>query len=274
MNPTLSNEVDIQSSTESESVSDLQKRIKVASFNIQTGIDTSNYRQYITRSWQHLLPSGKKESNLDRIADVLRPFDVVGLQEVDGGGARSQFTAQTEYLAHKAGFDHWHHQINRKIGPLAFQSNGLISQLKPHFIHNLKLPGFPGRGAVLVRFGHDQNGLHLCTLHLALGKRARHRQMLFISKIIRDLPHVILMGDLNCEPDTPEMEALLNSTHLCKPEYQLNTFPSWRPHRKLDHILVTPGLKVENLRVLKFACSDHLPIAMDITLPEDISLAA
>jgi endonuclease/exonuclease/phosphatase family metal-dependent hydrolase len=40
----------------------------------------------------------------------------------------------------------------------------------------------------------------------------------------------------------------------------------------LDHILVTPDIRVDRLRALNFPCSDHLPIAMDITLPDSVRL--
>lgn len=251
-----------------------KRRLKLASFNIQTGIHTTSYRQYITRSWQHVWPTGRRFINLERIADFLRPFDLVGLQEVDGGGARSHYIVQTEYLAYRGGFDYWHNQINRRFGTLALHSNGLLSRLKPSFIHEYQLPGLPGRGALIVRFGDTKDALHLCILHLALSRRARLRQIGFVSELLYGLPYVVLMGDLNCEPHTPEMRKLIASTQLFDPLPELNTFPSWRPQRKLDHILVTPGLQVEHVQVLNFTCSDHLPIAMDIALPASLSMAA
>jgi endonuclease/exonuclease/phosphatase family metal-dependent hydrolase len=52
----------------------------------------------------------------------------------------------------------------------------------------------------------------------------------------------------------------------------MHTFPSWRPQRNIDHILVTPTLQVDNARVLNYSLSDHLPIEMEITLPEPVRL--
>lgn len=250
------------------------RRLKLASFNIQTGISTASYRDYITGGWRHLWPSQKRLPNLNRIAHLLRPFDIVGLQEVDGGGARSHNIIQTQYLAEHAGFPHWHNQVNRRIGNLALHSNGLLSRLKPDAVHDYKLPGLPGRGALLARFGRlGKPALYLCVLHLALGQRARLRQLAFVSDLIEDLPYVIVMGDLNCEPHSPELKLLTRSTQLADPAHEIRTFPSWRPHRMLDHILVTPGLKVEHVHAINFACSDHLPIAMDVQLPENLDLA-
>lgn len=243
--------------------------LRVASFNIQTGISTTSYREYITGSWRHVWPSSKRLPNLNRIAHLLRPFDLVGLQEVDGGGARSHHIVQTQYLAEQAGFAFWHNQVNRRFGNIALHSNGLLSRMRPDFVHDYKLPGLPGRGALLVRYGKDPiQSLYLCIAHLALSQRARLRQIRFVSELIRDFPHLILMGDLNCEPNSPELQLLTASTHLCDPMCELKTFPSWRPQRMLDHILVTPSLTVGNIRVLDLTCSDHLPIAMDVRLPD------
>ncbi len=110
-------------------------------------------------------------------------------------------------------------------------------------------------------------------LHLALSKRARLAQLCFVAELINEFKHVIVMGDLNCQPHSPEMSYLFNNTRLCLPEHGLKTFPSWRPARKIDHILVTPTLEVDNAHVLNYLFSDHLPLAMDILLPEGMKLA-
>lgn len=246
--------------------------LKLLSFNIQTGIDTSHPRHYLTRSWQHILPTRRRQQNLDRIADFVRNFDIVGLQEVDGGGMRSRSIVQTEYLARNAGFKYWYNQINRRVGRVALHSNGLLSRMKPSEIMDLKLPGIPGRGALLVRFGDTADPLHLCVAHLALGRRARIKQIEYLIGLVGDLPNLILMGDLNFETNTPEMNKLISGTQLCRPVSEIKTFPSWRPKRRLDHILVTSGLSVQNIRVPRFACSDHLPVAMEIALPQNLTV--
>jgi len=242
--------------------------LKLASFNIQTGINTSAYHEYLTGGWRHVFPGGRRIGNLNRIAALLEPFDLVGLQEVDGGGSRSHFIVQAEYLAQAAGFPHWHNQVNRRIGNIALHSNGLLSRLQPDAVVDYSLPGMPGRGVLVARFGEERDtALHLCVMHLALSRRARLKQLAFISEIIRGLPHVILMGDLNCTHDSPEIRHLIHSTRLCDPLFEVKTFPSWHPRIMLDHILVTPEIRVDKLWAISFACSDHLPIAMEVTLP-------
>lgn len=250
-----------------------RRRLRLASFNIQTGITTASYRDYITGGWRHIWPSRKRLPNLNRIAHVLKPFDIVGLQEVDGGGARSHNIVQTQYLAEHAGFVHWHNQINRRIGNIALHSNGLLSRFKFDAVHDYNLPGLPGRGAVLARFGRlGDRALYVCVLHLALSRRSRLRQLSFVSELIHDLPHVIVMGDFNCEPGSPELKLLTDNTRLCDTACEISTFPSWRPHKMLDHIFVTPSLRVEHVHAINFPVSDHLPLAMEIELPDGLYL--
>jgi len=249
--------------------------LKLASFNIQTGIATASFPEYVTGGWRHVWPSRRRLVNLQRIATILAPFDLVGLQEVDGGGARSHHVVQTEYLAHLAGFPYWHNQINRRFGTVALHSNGLLSRYRPDAVQDYRLPGLPGRGAVLARYGQNkENALYLIVVHLELMRPFRQRQLEFLADLIGDLPHVILMGDLNCRPDAPELAVLCERTRLRLPEREVMTFPSWRPHRMLDYILVTPSLRIKQLEALHFPCSDHLPISLEVEIPDNLVLTA
>ena len=40
----------------------------------------------------------------------------------------------------------------------------------------------------------------------------------------------------------------------------------------IDHILVTPTLQVDRVGALNFSLSDHLPVEMEITLPDTVRL--
>jgi len=252
-----------------------KSRIKLLSYNIQVGIASTRPHHYVTQSWKHLYPHRKQYHNLNQIAAIVADYDIVGLQEVDAGSRRSKFTNQTEYLAIKAQFPYWSHQTNRRLGKIAQHSNGLLSKFDPLDIVDHKLPGrVPGRGAMVVRFGEESNPMIVVLLHLALGRKARLAQLDYVSKLVQEYEHVVVMGDMNCQPESEEFQVLLNNVGLLAPASDLNTFPSWNPTKKLDHILVTPSLIVENVSVVDVACSDHLPISMDIIIPEAIRLVA
>jgi len=249
------------------------QRLRLLSYNIQTGLSSAGYRQMLTGGWRHMLPHPERKENLDRIAQMLSDYDLVGLQEVDAGSLRSGFINQTEYIAHSARFPFWYHQTNRRIGKLAQHSNGFMSKFRPTEIDDHKLPGaIPGRGALCVRFGGRHDSLVVVILHLALGRRARMRQLGYVSEVASDFRHVVIMGDMNCRSDSPEIQALLRSTDLREPAHDLYTWPSWRPERNIDHILVSESLRVHRTLVLNHTFSDHLPIAMEVLLPEEMHL--
>jgi len=250
------------------------QRIQLLSYNVQAGIQTTRYRHYITRSWKHVLPHAQRFSNLDRVAHQIGGYDIVGLQEVDAGSLRSGYVNLTQYLGEKANFPFWYDQTNRRFGHFARHSTGLLSRFSPTEVVEHQLPGrIPGRGVLFIRYGTHDSSLVVLILHLALGQRARMRQLAYVSEIINEHPNVVLMGDLNCHSQSPEMDFLMSRTLMREPLHGLDTFPSWSPQRNIDHILVTPTLEVNRARVLNYSLSDHLPVAMDITLPDKVRLA-
>lgn len=254
-----------QNDTDVELTTD--RRIRLLSYNIQCGINTAGYHHYLTRSWQHLLPHPRKRQNLDDIASLVKGYDIVAIQESDAGSWRSNFINQTEYLAQRAHFLHWHTQVNRNIGKLAQHSNGLLSVLKPNRIRAYKLPGvIPGRGVVNAEFTIGDKELAIFIVHLSLGKRTRLKQLAYISQRIKQYDNAILLGDFNCEANSKEMQFVFNNTSLQEPEIKHDTFPSWKPRHQIDHILVTGSINVNSYEVLQYGVSDHLPIAMEITL--------
>lgn len=248
--------------------------LRLLTFNLQVGIQTSAYHHYVTRSWQHLLPHPQRLQRLALMAEVMGKFDVVGLQEVDGGSFRSSRVNQVEYLAAKAGLPHHFQQLNRNLGRIAQHSNGLLSRLVPSQIEEHRLPGaMPGRGAIHARFGEGPDALHIFVAHLALSHRGRVRQLNYLSEIIQPLRHVVVMGDLNCTPDQLHAHERFNDALPLHPVKPLLSYPSWQPRRALDHILLSQSLEVVDVQVLDHLFSDHLPIAVDLPLP-DACLAA
>jgi endonuclease/exonuclease/phosphatase family metal-dependent hydrolase len=249
------------------------RRLRLLSYNIQAGADTRRYHEYVTHSWKTLLPHRDQKQNLDHIAHLLKDFDLVGLQEVDSGSLRSGFIDQTEYLAQQAGFPYWFKQVNRRLGKLAQHSNGVLSRVLPSAIGEHRLPGLPGRGAMLIEFETSDKPLGICIMHLALGRRARLRQLSYVSELVSHYSHLVLMGDFNCECGSQEFRYLLARTDLQSPPCDMMTFPSWRPNRRLDHILVSPSLRLAKAEVLNYAHSDHLPISVELVLPDELILA-
>jgi endonuclease/exonuclease/phosphatase family metal-dependent hydrolase len=247
------------------------RRLNLLSCNILAGGSMHGYGDYVTHSWRHMLPNGKR-ANLDGLARVIGDFDLVGLQEADAGSLRSGFLNQTQYLAEAADFPFWSHQPNRRVSRLATSSNGLLARWQPNEVLDYPLPGrIPGRGALWARFGSGADALVVVIAHLSLGKVARARQLAFIAELIGQHPHTVLMGDFNTPARSKELDLLYSRTLLGRPEDSPATFPSWRPTRALDHILVSRSLVVERLWALPHPVSDHLPIAACVRLPESMT---
>ena len=244
--------------------------LRLLSCNILAGGSVKRYREYVTQSWKHVLPARSKRGNLDNFANLLADFDLVGLQEADAGSLRSGFLNQTQYLAEAAGFPYWSHQPNRKVAQFAASSNGLLTRMEPAEVRDYPLPGrVPGRGALWVRFGEGERALIVVIAHLSLGPGARRRQFEFIAELIGAQPHVVLMGDLNCAVASPELKPLLEHTRLAPAKLPLPlTYPSWRPQRAIDHIMVSDTLAIERLWTLPHPVSDHLPLAATVRLPD------
>ncbi|MEG1624825.1 endonuclease/exonuclease/phosphatase family protein [Pseudomonas sp.] len=246
-------------------------RLRLLSFNIQVGISTERYRHYLTKSWQHLLPHNGRAGNLQKIGELLGDFDLVALQEVDGGSLRSGYVNQVEHLAQLGAFPYWYQQLNRNLGRFAQHSNGVLSRLKPQLLEDHPLPGPAGRGAILVRFGEGEDALVVVMMHLALGSKTRALQLAYIRELIGGYRHQVLMGDMNTHANDLLEHSPLRDLGLVAPQVQA-TFPSWRPQRCLDHILLSSSLTLERVEVLAQPISDHLPVAVEIRLPDALAM--
>ena len=247
--------------------------LRLLTYNMQVGITTDNYHHYVTRGWRHLMPARRADAPLQRIAKMVRDYDFVALQEVDSGSWRTGNVDQVTFLAEKSGFPFWYRQVNRNLGKVAQHSNALLARYRPFAVEDHKLPGrIPGRGALIARFGDPGDPLVVVVIHLSLSRRARHLQLSYLREQLADCNHIILMGDLNCTFGQLQHETPRAGLSLQPVGNDLYTYPSWRPRRSLDHILVSPSVVVEESETLLFSLSDHLPLATRVTLPDTVSL--
>jgi endonuclease/exonuclease/phosphatase (EEP) superfamily protein YafD len=86
-----------------------------------------------------------------------------------------------------------------------------------------------------------------------------------------DLP-VILLGDLNLTPDSPEFARLLDESALRDVVSGRRWRPTWQADfwplaLRIDHILVSPQLCVEDVEVGPSIGSDHRPVIARLRLP-------
>ena len=250
-----------------------QRTLRLMTYNMQVGIRTQSYRDYLRHSWRHLLPPTIGSDHLLPIADMLRDQDLVAIQEADAGSLRTRSINLLKYLADRAEFPYWHLHGHRNLAPLARHGMGLLSRYAVRDCETHALPGrIKGRAAVIYRLGEGASPLTLIVTHLALSRSDRSRQLSHIRDLVQDDSRLVLMGDLNCEPQELQQHPFYREREFQTPEDILHSHPSWRPRRQIDHILATPNLEVTATGVTAFPWSDHLPVTMEITLPTDLEL--
>jgi len=243
--------------------------VRLLSYNIHIGAQPAGYGHYLTRAWRHALPGPGMHATLDGIAELMSGHDFVAIQEADAGSLRTRFVNQMEYLAKRAGFDHVDFAVTRDLRPVAQHAMGFLSRYKPAAVIKHRLPGrIRGRSALEVDLGSEAGGLSLLLAHLSLGTFDRHQQLDYLSALVKPGRPTVLVGDLNCEPDMLRAHVALAGSGLCVPEHTPATFPSWRPTRRLDHILGSGHVAVRGLEALPTLLSDHLALAAQVTVRE------
>ena len=146
--------------------------------------------------------------------------------------------------------------------------------MQPDEVLDYPLPGrIPGRGALWARFGEGDTRSIVVIAHLSLGPDGAHAPARLHRRLLGHHPNVVLMGDLNTPPASAELKMLYSKTSLEPSHESPATFPSWRPTRAIDHILVSGSIEVERRWALPHPVSDHLPVAASIVLPATVGAA-
>jgi endonuclease/exonuclease/phosphatase family metal-dependent hydrolase len=130
---------------------------------------------------------------------------------------------------------------------------------------------------------HADETLTVMVTHFGLTDEQRRRQAEQLLGLARsaDDGKVIVTGDLNGRPDSPEVRVLADTLHDVLghvPETERITFPSGDPEmhgrdflaRTIDYIFTGDGARVEGARVIAdhSLASDHNPCEATLRLPE------
>jgi endonuclease/exonuclease/phosphatase family metal-dependent hydrolase len=229
---------------------------------------------------QALLSPVTVRRNLEEIATLLRASfaDVVALQEADGPSAWSGNFDHVELLARltdrHAHFRGDHNAFN--LGGAALASGTAL------------LSHFPLGAPRSVRFGttwRDTKGfvkatipvpawggqeLDVVSLHLEpFNPVVRRQHVERLAEVIgrRERPLVVL-GDFNCSwsEQARQLRPLARDLGLrpWQPQDRCPTYPSRRPWRRLDWILISPELEFAGHHTLPNPVSDHLGVAADL----------
>jgi endonuclease/exonuclease/phosphatase family metal-dependent hydrolase len=236
-------------------------KLKLVVYNIQYGAGIDGYFDYF--NLKKYFKEGKNIiSKIGANLKKLKP-DVLGLIEVDNGSCRNKNKSQVQRLSELIGMKYLftkckYSKLISQLPILGSQNHALISKFD---IKKPKAYSFQQGAKKLIMISKIK-GINFILTHLSLSKKIRKQQYYELSLIVNKLKgKTVLMGDFNAEPE--ELKDLCALTKLKLIEHN-KTFPSWQPTKNLDHILVSKNIKVKNLLVLKWSCSDHLPVYVEI----------
>lgn len=192
------------------------------------------------------------------------PADVIVVQELTGAWAQAL-----------AGSDaHPHRFLLTREDPYGI---GVLSRwpLESAGAIDLAGDGLPSIEGIVDIEGRRVRLLGLHTRWPVLPEVARMRDAALVGAagIARDsdLP-VILLGDLNLTPDSPEFTRLLDESALRDVVSGRRWRPTWQAGfwplaLRIDHVLVSPQLCVEGVEVGPSIGSDHRPVIARLRLP-------
>ncbi|MGY1636403.1 endonuclease/exonuclease/phosphatase family protein [Geodermatophilus sp. SYSU D00742] len=234
--------------------------------------------------------------DLPRLAKVLAAADadVICLQEVDRYfGDRSEDVDQALLLSRALDMQlAWGPAIDeprRDERERRQYGNALLSRLPVLVsdVHPLPGTGEP-RSALRTMVELDGGTLWVTTTHLSTrtaeerAAQAAHLAALHTGPMAAG----VLVGDFNTPPDAPELAALrerfTDAWDLARDrddqagwrfwhQDEGHTHPARRPHRRIDHVWVSPGVAVAGAHVLGGAgASDHLPVVVDLEVTSGV----
>lgn len=267
-------------------------RLKIVTYNIGYGSgDKNNKNVELTRDdmMVHL-------AHMVTDLKILNP-DIIFLQEVDFNSTRSFGINQLAYLAKNLGLAHAAYAVtwNKKYVPWPYwppsvhfgrmlSGQAVLSAfpIVSQFVRVLPRPPHPfwydwfylERVAQKVKVKIVDQKVTVWNLHLeAFHKATRYSQATLVTSLVnqdKEKGAIIVAGDFNDPQRRVKSKNAFN--RLTKKtrfvaDREINsafTWPSWAPEKKLDHVLLSPGLKFIQAGTLQSNASDHLPVWAEI----------
>lgn len=221
--------------------------------------------------------------DLQRIADVIdeADLDVVGLQEVDRHwSSRSDFVDQAEWLARELNM-HVVYGANLDLDPASPDQprrqygTAILSDAPILESDNTYLPRFDGheqRGLLRARVVVRGVPVQVYNTHLQHNNAAERIAQAEAIEALIGTPDdsVVMMGDLNAVPGTPEIETLVDrliDAWVAAGVGDGSTYPAEDPDRRIDYVLTSDDVIVRTAAVITSDSSDHLSVQADVLLP-------
>jgi endonuclease/exonuclease/phosphatase family metal-dependent hydrolase len=220
-----------------------------------------------------------------RVADVIaaQAPDIVALQELDVGRARTGGVDQAHRLAQRLGMA-FHFNAALRVEEELY-GDAILTALPERLIKAGPVPGHPRfsrlepRGALWV--GVEVGGKELQVINTHLGLLPREQQIQaaalagpdWLGSAAADAP-LVLVGDFNATPRTVVYRTfaarLTEARRAARRARRSPTFPSSLPILAIDHVFVSAGVGVDAVTTpldpLSRVASDHLPLVVDLRL--------
>ena len=205
-------------------------------------------------------PDGEVDVALVARCCVALGADVLGLQEVDVGTARSGLTDLPAEVGRATGMA-WAFAPAITLKGGGRYGNALLVRGS---IIDLDVLELPGRGeprvALLARAEVDGAGLSVACCHLGLAGVAEEQLPVVTAALADRPPPRMLLGDLNLPPERIDV-AGLDLVDRGGP-----TFPAFRPRVRIDHVALA-GLLPDAVVVPELPVSDHRPLVVEVDPP-------
>ena len=221
--------------------------------------------------------------DVTRVAEVIaaQAPDIVALQELDVGRARTGGVDQAHRLAQRLGMA-FHFNAAFKVEEELY-GDAILTTLPERLVKAGAIPTHPRfsrlepRGAVWIAVTVGGAELQVINTHLGLVPREQRAQAAalagadWLGGAARPL---ILVGDMNATPRAAAYRTfaagLVESRRAARLSRRAPTFPSTFPVLAIDHVFVSQGVTVEAVRTpldpLTRLASDHLPLVVDFSL--------
>ncbi|HSH18459.1 MAG TPA: endonuclease/exonuclease/phosphatase family protein [Candidatus Saccharimonadales bacterium] len=229
------------------------------------------------------------EEDIERVLGFLRqhPTDVICLQELTSGYSRQKHANTWEYLARELGYS-VHYQAVPVRTPEAEwqQANAILSRFPivstaSHWIHEPVSVDDQPRSYVEAVLDIGGTPVTVATTHLSFAKQfaltpAKKAEVDRLTALVDATrgPYV-LTGDLNDLPDSYCVSELMARLDHAGPPLTQNTwttkpfiFPDFEATGldwRLDYVFCK-GLKVDDSKIIMTDVSDHLPIAVSLSI--------
>lgn len=201
--------------------------------------------------------------------------DVLCLQEVDRHyGRRSGWADQGAELAAALGMTSVYGasvrlDADRNEAPDREYGNAVLARgpLRRLVVHPLPVQGRSEPRSLLLA---EQDDLVVGCVHLQHDDpAARTRQAAAVLAALPTDRPLVLAGDFNADPGDAELSALRGRLTDVWPgagQGRAATFPSRWPRRRLDQVLIAPGVRATGARVVGTDASDHRPVVVDLVV--------